>query len=48
MDLNDKPVVNPDLVFREEFDDWAILFDPDPARPRIGRDCVSALSRSKR
>ncbi|MFH1113426.1 MAG: SynChlorMet cassette protein ScmD [Pseudomonadota bacterium] len=24
-----KPVANPDLVLREEFDDWAILFDPD-------------------
>ncbi|MDD3620841.1 MAG: SynChlorMet cassette protein ScmD [Methanofollis sp.] len=22
-------VRNPDIVFREEFDDWAILFDPD-------------------
>ena len=27
---NDKqPIANPLLVFREEFDDWAILFDPD-------------------
>jgi SynChlorMet cassette protein ScmD len=24
-----KPVANCDLVLREEFDDWAILFDPD-------------------
>ncbi len=24
-----KPVANPELVLREEFDDWAILFDPD-------------------
>jgi len=24
-----KPVANPGLVLREEFDDWAILFDPD-------------------
>jgi len=24
-----KPVANPNLVLREEFDDWAILFDPD-------------------
>jgi SynChlorMet cassette protein ScmD len=23
------PVANPMLVLREEFDDWAILFDPD-------------------
>jgi SynChlorMet cassette protein ScmD len=24
-----KPVAKYDLVLREEFDDWAILFDPD-------------------
>jgi len=24
-----KPIANPDLVLREEFDDWAVLFDPD-------------------
>ena len=24
-----KPIANPLLVLREEFDDWAILFDPD-------------------
>lgn len=24
-----KPVVNPLVVLREEFDDWAILFEPD-------------------
>ncbi len=23
------PVANPSIVFREEFDDWALLFDPD-------------------
>jgi SynChlorMet cassette protein ScmD len=23
------PVANPSVVLREEFDDWAILFDPD-------------------
>ena len=23
------PVANPLLVLREEFDDWAVLFDPD-------------------
>lgn len=27
----DKPVANPDVVLREEFDDWAILFNPDTA-----------------
>ena len=29
MPENDKPIANPLIVFREEFDDWAILFDPD-------------------
>ncbi|MBN2199962.1 MAG: SynChlorMet cassette protein ScmD [Candidatus Aminicenantes bacterium] len=27
----DKPVANPQVVLREEFDDWAVLFDPDTA-----------------
>ena len=26
---DNKPVANPLVVFREEFDDWAVLFDPD-------------------
>lgn len=25
----DKPIANPSIVLREEFDDWAFLFDPD-------------------
>ncbi len=25
----DKPTVNPVVVLREEFDDWAVLFNPD-------------------
>jgi SynChlorMet cassette protein ScmD len=29
MQQNEKPVANPLVVLREEFDDWAILFDPD-------------------
>jgi len=29
MDTNDRPIANPQIVLREEFDDWAILFDPD-------------------
>ncbi|UCD32330.1 MAG: SynChlorMet cassette protein ScmD [Desulfobacterales bacterium] len=29
MKKKDKPIANPLLVLREEFDDWAILFDPD-------------------
>jgi SynChlorMet cassette protein ScmD len=27
-----KPIANPLVVLREEFDDWAILFNPDTAR----------------
>ncbi len=27
----DKPIVNPSVILREEFDDWAVLFDPDTA-----------------
>ena len=30
-DKEDKPVANPTVVLREEFDDWAILFNPDTA-----------------
>ncbi len=29
METNKKPIANPLVVLREEFDDWAILFDPD-------------------
>lgn len=31
MQLNDRPVANPIAVLREEFDDWAVLFNPDTA-----------------
>jgi SynChlorMet cassette protein ScmD len=31
MKLSDKPIGNPVVVLREEFDDWAILFNPDTA-----------------
>jgi len=31
MKLSDKPVTNPVVVLREEFDDWAVLFNPDTA-----------------
>jgi len=31
MNLSDKPVANPVVVLREEFDDWAVLFNPDTA-----------------
>lgn len=26
------PIANPMLVLREEFDDWAVLFDPDTGK----------------
>lgn len=29
MATTDKPMANPLIMLREEFDDWAILFDPD-------------------
>ena len=25
----ERPITNPFVVLREEFDDWAVLFDPD-------------------
>ena len=31
MNLSDKPVANPVVVLREEFDEWAVLFNPDTA-----------------
>ena len=31
MNQTDKPIANPVVVLREEFDDWAILFNPDTA-----------------
>ena len=27
-----KPISNPMVVFREEFDDWAVLFDPESGK----------------
>jgi len=29
LEKNTKPVMNQNIVLREEFDDWALLFDPD-------------------
>lgn len=29
MDKREKPIANPSVVLREEFDDWAVLFDPE-------------------
>ena len=31
MGLTDRPLANPVVVLREEFDDWALLFNPDNA-----------------
>lgn len=31
MNNTDKPIANPIVVLREEFDDWAVLFNPDTA-----------------
>lgn len=31
MKLGDRPLANPDVVLREEYDDWAVLFDPETA-----------------
>ena len=31
MNQADRPIANPLVVLREEFDDWAILFNPDTA-----------------
>ncbi len=42
MTSTDKPVANPLLVFREEFDDWAILFDPETGKG-FGLNPVSAF-----
>jgi SynChlorMet cassette protein ScmD len=41
-DMDQKPVKNPLIVLREEFDDWAILFDPD-TREGFGLNPVSAF-----
>ncbi len=31
MNQSDRPIANPVVVLREEFDDWAVLFNPDTA-----------------
>ena len=31
MKLQNKPIANPVVVLRQEFDDWAVLFNPDTA-----------------
>jgi len=37
-----RPVANPTVVLREEFDDWAVLFDPDSGEA-YGLDPVSVF-----
>jgi len=37
-----RPVANPTVVLREEFDDWAVLFDPDSG-DAYGLDPVSVF-----
>lgn len=32
MQSADKPIANPTVILRKEFDDWAVLFDPDSGR----------------
>lgn len=29
MNRHDTPIANPNVVLREEFDDWAVLYNPD-------------------
>ncbi|MGB9598110.1 MAG: SynChlorMet cassette protein ScmD [Candidatus Poribacteria bacterium] len=29
MPNKEKPIASPSLILREEFDDWAVLFDPE-------------------
>ena len=31
METHEKPITNPVVVLREEFDNWAVLFNPDTA-----------------
>ena len=31
MKPTDRPIANPIIVLREEFDDWAVLFNPETA-----------------
>ncbi len=40
--IDGKPIANPSVALREEFDDWAILFDPDSGSA-FGINPVSAF-----
>ena len=41
MNQTDRPIANPIVVLREEFDDWAVLFNPDTANA-VGTNPVGA------
>lgn len=43
MEASSKPVANPVAVLREEFDDWAVLFNPDTA-DAVGINPVGAAA----
>jgi SynChlorMet cassette protein ScmD len=38
----DFPIANPVVVLREEFDDWAVLFNPDTAKA-VGINPIGVL-----
>lgn len=40
--INNKPIANPLIILREEFDDWAVLFNPDTGKT-YGINPVSVL-----
>lgn len=42
MSISGKPTANSLLILREEFDDWAVLYDPDSGRG-FGLNPVSAF-----
>src|SRR5512136_3067405 len=42
MNQTDRPIANPLVVLREEFDDWAVLFNPDTAEA-VGINPVGVL-----
>lgn len=41
MNQTERPIINPIVVLREEFDDWAVLFNPDTA-DAVGTNPVGA------
>ena len=42
MQTESRPAANPLMVLREEFDDWAVLFDPDTGQS-FGMNPVSVF-----